>query len=119
MSSRLKEESSLAELARQENASPEQILASALALYAALPAAVRSGVLDSLRSPDPGAHTRLINELARALAVHEMRQRRESIRQRVARGELPALPDLPDEEIGAEAVALVKESRRRRAAPTE
>ncbi len=56
------------------------------------------------------------NKLVRTLVIHEMRQRRESIRQRVARGKLPALPDLSGEEMGTEAVRLVKELRRRRAA---
>lgn len=36
----------------------------------------------------------------------------------VEAGELPALPDLTDEEAGAEAVELVKESRRKRAQTT-
>ncbi len=109
-------EASVAELAHQEGASPEQIMASALALYAALPPTVRAATLEALRSPDPAAHAALTNELVRAVVVHEMRQRRAAIGQRVASGETPALPDLSDEEMGAEAVRLVKESRQRRAA---
>jgi hypothetical protein len=110
---------SLSDLAREQDASAEQIVASAVALYAALPPAVRSAMIDALRSPVPGAHATLINELVRTVVIHEMRQRREAVRERVNRGEIPALPDLSDEELGAEAVRLVKESRRRRAATRE
>jgi hypothetical protein len=51
MSSQSKRRSSLAELAHEENALPEQIMASALALYAALPAAVCSA--HRIRAPMP------------------------------------------------------------------
>lgn len=106
---------SIADLAREENASPEQIVESAVALYAALPPAVRSAVLDALRSPVPGDQASLVQDLVRTVVSHEMRQRRGSVRERVRRGEIPALPDMSDEEMGEEAVRLVKESRRRRA----
>lgn len=119
MGSRSKRPPSLRDIAHEENASPDQIMASALALYAALPAVVRSAIVDTLRSPDPGAHASLIDDLARTIVAHEMRQRRDTIRRRVDRGELSPLGDLSDEEIGAEAVRLVKESRRRRAASRE
>lgn len=115
MSAVAKSQRTVAELAREENASPEQIMASALALYAALPPAVRSATIEALRSADPAAHATLVNELVRAVVVHELRNRRAGIRRRVAVGELSALPDLSDEEMGAEAVRLVKESRERRA----
>lgn len=104
---------SVTELAREENATPEQIVASAVTLYAALPPVVRASLLDALRSGAVGA---LANELARTAVIHEMRQRRDATRERVSRGELEGLPDLTDEEMGEEAVRLVKESRRRRAA---
>ena len=104
---------SVTELAREENATPEQIVASAVTLYAALPPVVRASLLDALRS---GAAGDLANELTRTAVIHEMRQRREAIRERIRRGELDGLPDLTDEEMGEEAVCLVKESRRRRAA---
>ncbi|HEX5724447.1 MAG TPA: hypothetical protein VFX98_03225 [Longimicrobiaceae bacterium] len=103
-----------AALAREEETSAEQILASALALYAALPPAVRSATIEALRSSDPTAHATLVHELVRTVVMYELRQRREAIRERTGVGELPALPDLSDEEMGAEAVRLVKESRRRR-----
>jgi hypothetical protein len=107
---------SVEDLAREENATPEQIVASAVALYAALPPAVRTSMLDALST---GGHGSLANELVRATVVHEFRQRRQALRDRVAAGELEALPDMSDEEMGAEAVRLVKESRRRRAASLE
>lgn len=116
MSASAQAQPSVAELAREEGASPEQIMASALALYAALPPAVRSAAIDALRSPDPAAHSTLVNELVRAIVAHELRHRREVVRRRVAAGEIPELPNLSDDEIGAEAVRLVKESRQRRAA---
>lgn len=115
MSTSAHSEPDVAELAREDNAPPEQIMASALALYAALPPAVRSATLDALRSPDPGARPALIDELVRTVVAHQLRQRRAAIRQRVAAGEVPALPELSEEEMGAEAVRLVKESRERRA----
>lgn len=107
---------SVAELAREDDATPEQIVASAVALYAALPPAVRASMIEALRSPVVGAQASLINELVRAAVIHEMRQRRGAVRERTARGEVEGLPDLSDEEMGAEAVRLVKESRRRRGA---
>jgi hypothetical protein len=107
---------SVADLAREENATPEQIVASALVLYAALPPAVRASMLDALGT---GAQGSLASELVRTAVVHEFRQRRKARRDRVAAGELEALPDLTDEEMGAEAVRLVKDSRRRRATSRE
>jgi len=67
---------SVTELAREENATPEQIVASAVTLYAALPPVVRASLLDALRS---GAAGDLANELTRTAVIHEMRQRREAM----------------------------------------
>ena len=106
---------SVAELARQENVSPEQIMANALALYAALPPAVRASTLDALQSADPAAHGELIQDLVRTAVVHEIRRRREERRRQVLAGERPGRPTMSDEELGAEAVRLVKASRERRA----
>lgn len=75
----------------------------------------RLPALNALHSPDSSAAHAFIDELVRKIVIHEMRPRRDSIRHRVGRGELPALPDLSDEQMGVEAVRLVKESRRHRA----
>jgi uncharacterized protein (DUF433 family) len=56
------------------------------------------------------AHTQDV----RQAAIEQQKRRREEIRRRVARGEIPALPDLTDEEAGAEAVELVRASRQKR-----
>lgn len=103
---------SVDDLAHEENSTPEQIVASAVALYAALPPVVRASLLDALRT---GGSTELANELARTAVIFEMRQRRAAMRERISRGEMEGLPDLTDEEMGDEAVRLVKESRHRRA----
>jgi uncharacterized protein (DUF433 family) len=50
----------------------------------------------------------------RRAAIEQYRHRRQEIRRRVETGEIPALPELSDEEAGAEAVALVKASRQKR-----
>ena len=107
---------SVADLAREDNATPEQIVASAVTLYAAMPPAVRASMLDALTS---GGQASLASELVRTAIVHEFRQRRQAQRDRIAAGDLEPLPDMTDEEMGAEAVRLVKESRRRRAGSRE
>jgi hypothetical protein len=76
-------------------------------------------MINALQSPVTGSHASLVNELVRTAVIHELRQRRQAVRDRVARAELQPLPDLSDEEMGAEAVRLVKESRRRRAGDHE
>lgn len=43
-----------------------------------------------------------------------LQAQRDRVRERVASGEIPPLPDLPDDEAGREAVDLVKESQRQR-----
>jgi hypothetical protein len=106
----------LSDLTQADQASPEEILANALQLYAALPPAARAATLDALRSPDPAAYGSLVRELVRTILSFQLKQRREYIRDQVLRGALPAVPDMSDEEAGAEAVRLIEESRERRAA---
>lgn len=107
---------SVADIAREESASPEQVMASALAFYSAIPRPIRSTALSLLQSSDAAAHTALVNEMVRTLVSFELNQRRQTIRQLVTSGKLPSLPALSDADAGAEAVRLVEESRARRAA---
>lgn len=54
------------------------------------------------------------DEAARQEAIERQRQRRQEVRRQVEAGLTPALPDMTDEELGEEAVRLVKQSRRKR-----
>lgn len=108
----------LRNLSEESHAPPEEIIASALALYAALPAPARTAALEALRSPDPAAHTELVREIARAVAAHQLQARRAAIIRAANGGVMP--PEAPidlaeDTAQGDEAVRLVKESRELRA----
>jgi hypothetical protein len=102
---------SAVEIAQEESASPEQVVASALAFYSALPRPLRTAALARLQVKDAGAHAALVNELVRALVGFELRERRENIHRLAASGEIAGLPAMSDEAAGEEAVRLVEESR--------
>jgi len=55
-------------------------------------------------------------EEARRAAIARARRDRADVRREIEAGQRPTLPDLTDDEVGAEAVRLVKQSRRKRGA---
>lgn len=106
-------------LVETDQAPPEQILANAMQLYAALPPAARTALLDTLRSPDPAAHTALTREIVRTVLAFQLKTRRDALIRDGNGGQMPDEAPLDLEEdaaLGDEAVRLVKESRELRAA---
>lgn len=105
-------------LVEEDQAPPEQILANALEFYTAIPAPARAAALDALRSPDPGAHAALVREIMRTVIAFQLQTRRADLIRNANGGVMP--PEEPidldeDEQLGQEAVRLVKESREYRA----
>lgn len=72
----------LQELAEQEHAPAEQIVASALELYAALPAA-RRATRQALRTTAPTADALLAPEVSRAVIGVQLQQRRAAALRRI------------------------------------
>lgn len=118
----------LHELASEEQAPAEQILANALELYAAIPSVARAATLRALRATAPEAHGDLAQEVSRAILAFRLQQRRAAAVRRIERRSaagtseeaIVSTPPAPltleeDAALGAEAVRLVKESRERRA----
>ncbi len=106
------------ELAEEDQAPAEQILANALQLYAALPAQARAATLAALRSPDPAAHGRLIREVVRTILKVQLQEHRESMLRAAGSDDLPSESPVDlaaDEAFGQETVELIKQSRERRA----
>ena len=105
-------------VAKDAEPTPEQILADALALYAALPEQVRASTIEALRSSDPAAHASLIRQIVRAIAGWHLERRRlgvvrESMREDEA--EVVHVDLDEDRRLGEEAVRMVRESREYRA----
>jgi hypothetical protein len=74
----------------------------------------RAAARECLRPIEAAQEEVMARKGVRQRVAEQLRKQREEIRQQVARGELPALPNLSDEEAGEEAIRLVKESRRQR-----
>jgi len=107
----------LRELAQEDHAPAEQILANALQFYAALPAEARQASLAAMRSADPAAHTRLVRELVRTVLKVQLEEQRDQMLRAAHGGELP--PEAPleleaDEAYGQETMNLIRHAREQR-----
>lgn len=108
----------LHDLAQEDQAPAEQILANALQLYAAIPGPARAATLRALRATDPAAQPALAREVVRTIVAFQLQERRAAAIRNANGGTLPTAERFDaaeDEALGAEAVARIKASRERRA----